>query len=324
MTPAEANYDHLVEQPDLDHDVVCMMQANQLLTMNCLEYETAAYGTAYFNNDEVYFYISSNEETMRKFRKNAYDNGLYHTPIKYFFQRYDLLVETEEEVKTKFRIEVANRLHDRYPRVFFEALEQLTLSPSLNAAFAISKEIAAQLENSFDTNSLNIFGNLLEMLLEGRLLNHEAYSIMSDWLSNEYEKMTVEPIRHGHYKRSYSGFAYQMPDGTTKYFIDALLYTAEEKHLAFINKGYVVTPILTIQYFADSFDNLQKSRDSFQKEITKYLDANYLKLMQLIKTLPTGIEEAAYQEWAERIKSTGKKDAIAAFQYYGHLWNILK
>lgn len=71
------------------------------------------------------------------------------------------------------------------------------------------KEITAQLENTFDRNSLNIFGNLLELLTESRLLNQEAYFILTSWLQNEYEKMSIEAIHYGHYKRAYSGFAYQ-------------------------------------------------------------------------------------------------------------------
>lgn len=323
MSHDTLNYAHLTGGNDLDHDVVCMLQAGQLLDMNCLEYETAAYGIAYLKNDEINFYISSREEAMRKFRKEAYDQGIYHTPNKYFFKRYDLLNVSEEALKTKFRLEVANMLYEKYPRVFFDALAQLTESPSLNAAYPLVKEITAQLVDTFDTNSLNIFGNLLEMLLESRLLNQEAYAIMTAWLSNEYEKMAIEPVKHGYYKRTYSGFAYQKADGTTHYFIDALLYIAEEKQIAFINKGYLVTPILTIQYFSDSFQNLQLCRTQFQDEIQKYLDENYLKLMQLIKTLPTGINTEQYHRLLDEIKSTEKQDAVVAFQYYGHLWNVI-
>lgn len=114
----DVNYSHLTGEIDLDHDTVCMMQANQLLAMNCLEYETAAYGVTYLSNDEMQFYISSKEETMWKFQQKAYKNGVYLTPNKYYCKRYDLINDSEDEVKQRFRIEVANLLYEAYPRVF--------------------------------------------------------------------------------------------------------------------------------------------------------------------------------------------------------------
>lgn len=56
-----------------------------------------------------------------------------------------------------------------------------------------------------------------------------------------------------------------------KYLIDAFPYMAKEKHTAFLAKGYIVTPILTITYYADSFNNLFDSKDAFQKELAQYL-----------------------------------------------------
>ena len=78
--------------PDLlNHDVVCTAQAGQLLSAGCLEYETAAYGIAYLKNNETYYYISSREDTMLDFIKNACLENLQYTPMRYFFKRFDLI-----------------------------------------------------------------------------------------------------------------------------------------------------------------------------------------------------------------------------------------
>lgn len=57
----------------LDHDTVCVIQAGQLLDMNCLEYETAAYGLVYRQNKEIillYF-------IQKRYNAGFYKNGLY-------------------------------------------------------------------------------------------------------------------------------------------------------------------------------------------------------------------------------------------------------
>ena len=310
--------------PDLmNHDVVCTAQAGQLLNAGCLEYETAAYGIAYHKDEETYYYISSREDSMLDFIKNAYLENLQFTPLRYFFKRFDLLDESDEEIKEKFRLEIAQRLYDFYPDVFFEALQDLTTAPCANTAYPLVEKIAAQLENSFDQHHLNIFENLLEFLLQSRLLSKEGYYIFLKWLHNEREKSSIEPIASSIYRRTYTGFAYEKPDGNIGYFADAVHHLALEKRNSYINKGYLVTPLLSIQYYADSFNNLQKTRQSFLSTIKQYLDANYISIMKAFQQLPSDIDTEKYHMYAAKIAETGKEKAIEAFQYYGHLWNVI-
>lgn len=310
--------------PDLmNHDVVCTAQAGQLLNAGCLEYETAAYGIAYQKNGEIYYYISSREDSMLDFIKNAYMENLQYTPLRYFFKRFDLLDESEDEIKEKFRLEIAQRLYDSYPDVFFEALNDLTATPCVNAAYPLVEKIANQLENSFDQHHLNIFENLLEFLLQSRLLSKEGYHIFLKWLHNEREKTSVEPIASSIYRRTYTGFAYEKPDGSIGYFADAVHHLALEKRNNYINKGYLVTPMLTIQYYADSFNNLQKTRQSFLATLKQYLDKNYMAIMKLFRQIPSDVDIEHYHMYAAIIAETGKENAIEAFRYYGYLWNIL-
>lgn len=310
--------------PDLlNHDVVCTAQAGQLLNAGCLEYETAAYGIAYRKNNETYYYISSREDSVLEFTKTACLENLQYTPLRYFFKRFDLIDESEEEIKEKFRLEIAQRLYGFYPDVFFEALDDLTAAPCMNSAYPIVEKIANQLENSFDLHHLNIFENLLELLLQSRLLNKEGYYIFLQWLHNEHEKTSLEPIASSIYRRTYTGFAYEKPDGSIGYFADAVHHLAIEKRNNYVNKGYLVTPMLTIQYYADSFNNLQKTRQTFLSTLKQYLDSNYLSIMKALRKLSSGIDVDKYHMYETKIAESGKEKAIETFQYYGHLWNVL-
>ena len=93
------DYDLGPEEGIADHDQVCVSQANKLLQIG---YETAVYGSAYCSRDgEINYYISAKEDTMDKFLCNCYQQNIYPTPAKYFFKRYDLVNDTEEEIKNK-------------------------------------------------------------------------------------------------------------------------------------------------------------------------------------------------------------------------------
>ncbi len=305
-----------------DHDQMAISQASKLLQIGYLEYETEVYGSAYYKDGEINYYISAKDETMDKFLRNCYQQNIYPTPAKYFSKRYDLVNDTEENIKTRFRLSVAYTLKESYPPVFFEAINALTTPDSKNEAFAIMNELCEQLDSCFDMQQLNLFGDLTEMLFRGRLLTKESYILLNQWLDKEYEKISVEPIASGDYRRTYAGFAYQKPDGTIKYFIDAFPYMAMEKQVMFMTKGYVVTPILTITYYADSFNSLMNSRESFKAELEKYVGKMYIKLMQLLRQLPSGVDNDLYLSYQEKIKATGSKAAEEAFLYYGYLWNV--
>lgn len=306
-----------------DHDQMAISQASKLLQIGYLEYETEVYGSVYYKNGEINYYISAKDETMDKFLRNCYQQNIYPTPAKYFSKRYDLVNNTEEEIKSGFRLSVAYALKEAYPPVFFEALNTLTTPDSKNEAFALMNELCEQLNSCFDMQQLNLFGNLVEMLFRGRLLTKESYILLNQWLDKEYEKISVEPIASGDYRRTYAGFAYQKPDGTIKYFIDAFPYMAMEKQVMFLSKGYIVTPILTITYYADSFNNLLNSKNQFKAELEKYVGEMYINLMKLFRQLPSGVNNELYLSYLDKIKATGSKMAVDAFLYYGYLWNVL-
>lgn len=319
------DYDLGAEEGIIDHDQVCVAQATKLLQIGYLEYETALYGSAYCSNDgEIYYYISAKESTMEKFLHYCYQNNIYPTPAQYFCKRYDLVSETEESIKARFRLKTAFDLRKTYPPLLFEALTMLTKNDCANSAFPIMKELSQQLESCFDLNQLSLFGNLTEMLFQGRLLSKESYLLLNQWLTKEQEKIAAEPIASGDYCRTYSGFAYQKADGKIRYFIDAFPYMAREKQTAYIAQGYLVTPLLTITYYADNFNNLQKTaRATFQSEIEKYLNEMYLKLMTALRNLPAAVDARLYLTYFEQIKAAGNKKALEAYCYYGHLWNAL-
>ena len=321
--------DELIKDYDLgpdegitDHDEMCISQASKLLQIGYLEFETAGYATAYKKDNEIYYYVSDGETTMHKFLLKCHEANIYPTPVKYYCKRYDLLEDTEDDIRRKFRVETAFKLKEAYPRVYFEALEKLTAHFNDNQAFYLLKEMSEQLDGCFDINQLNLFGSLLEMMLKGRLLNEPGYILLNEWLQNEYEKLAIEPIASGQYKRTFAGFAYEKPNGQIGYFLDAFAYMATEKQADFISRGYVVTPILQKSYYADAFQGLTESRAQFKAELEHYLGDNYIRLMKLIKSLDPCVDTALYREYYEKVKETGSKQALAAITYYGNMWNI--
>ena len=314
--------DNQEELYQLDHDAVCMSQANQLLTMGCLEHEVAVYGCACLQDGQMMYYLSQREESMRRFRLDACLHNRYVTPSHYFCQRYDLLTESEAEIDRAFRLMVAQKLHQRYPRILLEAVASLNETPCANDGFPLLQDMCAALANGFDPNALCLFADLLDLLLQGRRINREAYVLMQQWLQAEQAKMAVETIARGAYQRTFSGFAYERSDGTVGYFADALRYLAEERRSALLGEGRTVTPILTITYTFDAFTSPRENKQQFLTEAAAYLNADYLALMRRFRQLPPSIDACRYQTLAADIAACGQRAAVDAFRAYGCLCGV--
>ena len=316
------DYSLEVADPLADHDTVITLQAQKLMEIGYLEYEAAGYGTAYYKDNDIHYYICEKERTMDKFMEQCLKENIYPVPVKYYYKRYDLLKDTEEMVKIRFRYEIARKMQAVYPKILFDALGNLTESISHNGAYVLLKEMSEQLENCFDMNQLKLFGNLLEMMLQSRQLSYEGYLLLKQWLDKECEKIAVEPMASGVYRKTFSGFAYQEPGKEIRYYYDAYPYMTKEKQIKYINRGYLVTPYLTNTYYGSSFYELEQKKKSFESDLRKYLDFRYIKLMELMRNLPATVNMEKYQVYKEQIAMVGSKQADEVFRYYGILWNV--
>lgn len=304
----------------VDHDTIIMIQAQKLMEVGYLEYEAAVYGTAYIQDGNLKYYICEQEQAMDKFMGKCLREGIFATPAKYFYQRYDLMDDSVDKIKKDFRIAVAKKLKRYYSGEFFEAIQDLTALKPQNQAYEILKEVTEQLDSCFNTCQLDLFQGLLEMLMRGRHINNEGYKIFHDWLDTEYGKF-LDDIMVGRYKKQYSGFAYQKNNGEIKYYCDAYTYMAKEKQVKYITRGDIVTPVLSKKYYQTSYQQLEKEKNDFEGKLHQYLDSNYIKLMQLIKALPSTVDAKKYNKYLNQLKEAGDRVTIDTFMYFGALWN---
>jgi len=309
----------------LDHDMLCVAQAERLLETGYLEYELTAYATAVYQNGSVKYYLSQNELAIDQLIEKLYRDNLCPIPIQYFVKRFDLVNTTKEELQQKFYLEIFKTLHEQYDLYFFQIVHALTQNVPNNYGYELLTHILAQLENCFDENHLQLFQNLLNMMLQSHYVSLESAKLLELALEKEYKKMETEPISSGKYSRTFAGFAYRTNDTSNeiKFFIDAVPHLALEKQIRFITLGYTVTPILQKTYYSASHQEMGEKRTLFRQELQLYFGENYINIMQYIKSLPSSVNSTDYHNALSIIKEHSHPKAINAFQYFGHLWNVL-
>lgn len=316
------DYNLDVDETIDNHDLACADQAGRLLKIGYLEYETAVYSIAYRKDHEIYIYMSDHVENIEQRHTNLLYENIFTSPIRYFFKRYDLIEETEEEVKHRFRIEVAKTMVTDYSDIFFDALEELTIQNSNNTAYPLLQDLSIQLNCCFDINELKLFENLLEMMLHARQISAEGYQLLQQWLHKEYERITYESTDYGNYRRQYYGFAYQKVDGKINYFIDAVKYKVSSKQAEMIREGIIVSPILSNLYQRESYHDLYNCRKLFEQLLMQYTGERYIHFMKTLSNLPATVDENLYKKYLQLLERNKNKQTMNDYFYFGNLWNV--
>ena len=308
----------------IDHDQAGAIQAGKLISSGCMDLEIAAYGTAVYWNDDVHYFVSAKEKTILAFIQKCYLQGLYPMPPKYFYKRYPVTTLDESDIRTNFRLSVAEELQKNYSYDFLKQLHELTILPNTNHAMVILQTIMNELNSCFDLKQIEIFDDLCDILLQARMINVEGYNIARQWSVHEKDKLNIEPIKAGNFQRDYAGFSYRTLTGELKFFADAFYFKTFERKVELLSQGNIVTPILRHTYQADTFPEFNKLREHFKKDLLCYLDGHYIDIMMLVRELPSSVNRDIFTSILNERKKIGTKQEVEALMYYGYMWNVLK
>ena len=204
--------EHDLLSQDLDHDAIAAAQSKELLRAGFMEEEFACYGTAFVENGEIKYYISSTERSMNRFVARCIMRNIYPTPPKYYVMRCNVSAGLRDDIRQQFKLDTAYALKRDYTLLYFQAMEELSSYPVDNEAMPILQEIKDEIENTFDKIALEIFRGVVLEALTMKHLTQEGYSYWQTWIDDEYRKMEEDILEYNYYKRTYSGFAYKQND----------------------------------------------------------------------------------------------------------------
>lgn len=320
MPMEEVEQDLLLQ--DLDHDAIATAQSRELINSGFMEEEFACYGTAYIEQGKIKYYISSTERSMNKFMANCILNNIYPTPAKYFVMRCNVPAGMRDDIRQQFKKHTARLLQQDYPKIYFTAMEKLSVYPADNQAMSILSTVKAEVENTFDRVALEVFRGLVLEALTMKHLTKEGYAYWMNWLADEYRKMEEDILEYNYYRRSYSGFAYEN-HCRLQYVRNAFETKVIEQRNRMITEGKIVTPILHQDYYAGTYADLDTSKDTFRELLEKYYNQEFFSIVTQLRELPSVVPAEEYDVWLEQVKETGQEKAIHSLAYHGHLWHVL-
>ena len=312
---ADYTDNHLLSA-DLDHDEQCVDQARQLISSGFMEEEFACYGCAYIEKGEVKYYISSTSYSMKQFVNNSLKQNIYPSIPKYFVKRSNVPPGSRDYMRQMFKKEVAIKLKNQYPPVYFEALASAGTYQNDNAAMDLLFAIKNEIESSFDNVAVELFAEIVNDALTARHLTEDGYRYWLGWIEKERQKMADEIQEWNYYQRTYAGYAV-IENEKIRYRKDGMESMTIERRNSDIAQGKLVTPILRKQYFASSDTELLGSAKLFQSLMAQYLNNGLFEITKQIHEIQPVVPKDEYWNWLKQIEDSGAQSAVESFKYYG-------
>ena len=129
--------EHDLLSQDLDHDAIAAAQSKELLRAGFMEEEFACYGTAFVEDGEIKYYISSTERSMNRFVARCIMRNIYPTPPKYYVMRCNVSAGLRDDIRQQFKLNTAYALKRDYTLLYFQAMEELSSYPVDNESMPI-------------------------------------------------------------------------------------------------------------------------------------------------------------------------------------------
>ena len=86
-------------------------------------------------------------------------------------------------------------------------------------------------------------------------------------------------------------------------------------------KGYQVTPLYIKKYWTREASEFIKVRKEFEAHIKECLDADYWKLLDAMKAMPSAISADVYKEQKQIVRENCGEVAYQNVLRYGRRWN---
>ena len=314
--------DYMQGYYDTKRDEDGMADFVKLLNLGCFGQEFCVYGMAYEDTQGPVYRASGKAPNLFEFARTCAIEGIYPTPVFTNLQRRISPAGTEDMIKNLLKKETAGELKARYNKAYFDAMHVLGKIGANNEAYDLLSRMRDYLDGRYVESEIDLFEGLLLEAVNDKLLTTNAYLEFADWVKDVRKQLENDIKSKGRYEKVMSGFSYKDEKGNIKYFTDAFLQTSYETREEYELKGYQVTPLYVRKYWTREASEFMKVKKEFETHIRECLDADYWKLLDEIKAMPSAIPKDVYEAQKVIVKEHCSEIAYQNVVRYGRRWNV--
>ena len=128
-----------------------------------------------------------------------------------------------------------------------------------------------------------------------------AYQNFRARLEKKLRQLEDDVVIKKAFRRTFSGFAYHLPQERWQYFYDGESATVRAKQRLYFAQGAIVTPMVQKTYWFDGQTPVQSIAQRFARSMPEWFDADLLSRTEALRRLPPAGEASQLSPtaWAE-------------------------
>lgn len=306
-------------------DVSSADMVRNMAEMGCFEQAYIVYGYSWREKTGKRFYRMSQDDTLiqQAFEKQLIEQYCL-TPIQQWSTRAILAEESKEEQLFYFRLQLARQLQQDYNAYYFNSLAELQQVPADSRAESMLLQWQEEIDGYFNEDALTLFAGAVQYAYLAKHLSVQGYQQIQQWLHWTKVQNTNHPHFKDHFERTFYGVAYRnVKEQSCRFLCNANKKAFDHQINELKKKGLQCTPVYQKTYWYHQSTDLPNVRKLFEKDLQNVMDDSYLQRMVSLQSLSSAIPDDLWKSCLQQIQQNCSGIAVAEFEFWRQLWNIV-
>lgn len=306
----------------LFRDVQVALDFQQMAAEGYVDTEFTMYGTAYYQDGQRHYIISSDETRVIDFIESSEARDLLTMPIESLTEVCHVPLGEKERIAHDVKIRLAHRLQLCYPLEFFECLDSLNRSENNDLAQPILEKMCKKIANTFSEEKLTIVEDLMRNAYKRKVLTKQSYEAFEQWFERERENLEEDIIPKDILSKTWYTVSYEDRPEHIKQLVNARKEWVYQKRARLEKEGKIVAPIYQQTYWYNNQTAMQDTQEKHKEHSKALLDNDYMRAVKEIAMLPAAVDKKAFEAAVAECEKNYSNTALEALQYYGRLWSV--
>lgn len=294
----------------------------KMMELRRFEIEFELYGTVYWENGQRNYLASKNATMICKQIAELEVQNKYPLPLQVWREKCLVPAGWDEEIEQQVKVHFCQEMQRNYPIALWRAIDAVAEGNENDDGTNILDPIREYLEGIFQSELLQIFEGLLNILYLRKSLSQRSFQSYCDWIVEMRQEMINDVVVRDIFCKIFYGFAYQKGTDDVCYVMNASQQLIEEKRLkVLLREDMLVTPVFCKKYWYNYDYRLNQVRKDFENELRQLYSKSYFEVLNKIDDLPVAVDVAGYQEKQKQFQT---EKTLDVWKKLGRQWGVVK
>lgn len=263
-------------------DVKLAEDFRKMAELGYVDEEYTMYGIVYLADGKRHYLISRNELQIWEQAKDLCLKNIYPSSVAHLTKVCHVPLGEEERIAMEVKIALARQLSDNYPIAALEEITDYFNARKNSSVFQEIKEYCTQIEGHFSRDELNIARLLIEIGYIHKNLSEIEYHELIEWLEFAEKNIENDIISKDILQKNWHSLLYYDQNGKAKLLTNARKEWAYAKATTLIQKGFLVSPIFSAEYWYNYQMPLETIKEQHEQKARQYLSGQCMAIIEKI------------------------------------------